>query len=113
MASLQQRSGSWRVIFRYRGSQHFVTVGEVDQVEAQGVKSRYESTVSGSIVARRQAIDDERSEQGSWELSSRLILAKRSDSICRNGAMGWQEMVVGLGSGPRRAAVVWFTAGVV
>ena len=42
MASLQLRSGSWRVIFRYRGSQHFVTVGEVDQTEAQGVKSRYE-----------------------------------------------------------------------
>jgi integrase len=42
VASLQLRSGSWRVIFRYRGSQHFVTVGEVDQTEAQGVKSRYE-----------------------------------------------------------------------
>jgi integrase len=42
MASLQLRSGSWRVIFRHRGAQHFVTVGEVDQVEAQGVKSRYE-----------------------------------------------------------------------
>jgi integrase len=42
MASLQLRSGSWRVIFRYRGAQHFVTVGEVDQTEAHGVKSRYE-----------------------------------------------------------------------
>jgi integrase len=42
MASLQLRSGSWRVILRHRGSQHFVTVGEVDQVEAQSVKSRYE-----------------------------------------------------------------------
>jgi integrase len=42
VASLQQRSGSWRVIFRYHGSQHFVTIGEVDQIEAQGVKSRYE-----------------------------------------------------------------------
>jgi integrase len=42
MASLQLRNGSWRVIFRYRGSQHFVTIGEVDQTEAQGVKARHE-----------------------------------------------------------------------
>ena len=42
MASLQLRSGSWRVIFRYRGSQHFVTIGEVEETEAQGVKARYE-----------------------------------------------------------------------
>ena len=42
MASLQTRSGSWRIIFRYRGQQHFVTVGPVDQTEAQGVKARYE-----------------------------------------------------------------------
>ena len=42
MASLQLRSGSWRVIFRHNGLQHFVTVGEVDETEAQGVKSRYE-----------------------------------------------------------------------
>jgi len=37
MASLQYRSGSWRVIFRHNGLQHFVTVGEVEQTEAQGV----------------------------------------------------------------------------
>jgi hypothetical protein len=42
MASLQLRSGSWRVIFRHNGLQHFVTVGEVEQPEAQGVKARYE-----------------------------------------------------------------------
>ncbi len=42
MASLQHRSGSWRVIFRFRGLQHFVTIGEVDETEAQGVKARYE-----------------------------------------------------------------------
>ena len=42
MASLQLRNGSWRVIFRYRGSQHFVTIGEVEEIEAQGVKARYE-----------------------------------------------------------------------
>jgi hypothetical protein len=38
MASLQLRSGSWRVIFRHNGLQHFVTVGEVEETEAQGVK---------------------------------------------------------------------------
>ena len=42
MASLQLRSGSWRVIFRHNGLQHFVTVGEVEETEAQGVKARYE-----------------------------------------------------------------------
>jgi integrase len=42
VASLQHRSGSWRVIFRYRGLQHFVTIGEVDETEALGVKARYE-----------------------------------------------------------------------
>ena len=42
MASLQERSGSWRVIFRHNGLQHFVTIGEVEETEAQGVKARYE-----------------------------------------------------------------------
>ncbi len=28
--------------FRYRGLQHFVTIGEVDETKAQGVKARYE-----------------------------------------------------------------------
>jgi len=42
VASLQERSGSWRVIFRFRGLQHFVTIGEVEETEAQGVKARYE-----------------------------------------------------------------------
>ena len=42
MASLQVRSGSWRVIFRHHGLQHFVTIGEVDETDARGVKARYE-----------------------------------------------------------------------
>jgi len=42
VASLQERSGSWRVIFRFRGLQHFVTIGEAEETEAQGVKARYE-----------------------------------------------------------------------
>jgi hypothetical protein len=42
VASLQVRSGSWRVIFRHNGLQHFVTIGEVEETEAQGVKARYE-----------------------------------------------------------------------
>jgi integrase len=42
VASLQERSGSWRVIFRFRGLQHFVTIGEAEEPEAQGVKARYE-----------------------------------------------------------------------
>jgi integrase len=43
MASLQLRNGSWRVIFRFRGLQHFVTLGNVDEIDAQGTKARYES----------------------------------------------------------------------
>ena len=42
MASLQRRSDSWRVIFRYHGLQHFITIGKVDETEAQGVNARYE-----------------------------------------------------------------------
>jgi integrase len=42
VASLQNRNGSWRVIFRFRGLQHFVTIGEAEETEAQGVKARYE-----------------------------------------------------------------------
>jgi hypothetical protein len=42
VASLQRRNDSWRVIFRFRGLQHFITIGEVDETEAQGVKARYE-----------------------------------------------------------------------
>jgi hypothetical protein len=40
VASLQERSGSWRVIFRFRGLQHFVTIGEVEETESNGVKAR-------------------------------------------------------------------------
>jgi integrase len=42
VASLQNRNGSWRVIFRFRGLQHFVTIGDAEASEAQGVKARYE-----------------------------------------------------------------------
>lgn len=34
MASLQQRNGSYRVIFRHRGKQHFVPIGKVSAEEA-------------------------------------------------------------------------------
>ena len=36
MASLQQRNGGFRFIFRYRGKQHFVTVGKVSREQAEG-----------------------------------------------------------------------------
>jgi integrase len=42
VASLQLRNDSWRIIFRFRGQQHFVTIGEVEEIEACGVKARYE-----------------------------------------------------------------------
>jgi hypothetical protein len=35
VASLQIRRGYWRVIFRYHGLQHFVTIGEADETEAE------------------------------------------------------------------------------
>ena len=35
MASLQQRNGSFRFIFRHRGKQHFVTIGKVSREEAE------------------------------------------------------------------------------
>ena len=34
MASLQERSGSFRFIFRFHGKQHFVTLGKVSPQEA-------------------------------------------------------------------------------
>jgi hypothetical protein len=42
VASLQLRNNSWRVIFRFRRLKHFITIGEVEEIEAQGVKARYE-----------------------------------------------------------------------
>lgn len=42
MASLQVRKDSYRVIFRFQGQQHFVTLGKVEEVEAEGTKARYE-----------------------------------------------------------------------
>jgi integrase len=35
MASLQERSGTYRVIFRYHGKQHFMMIGKVSEDEAQ------------------------------------------------------------------------------
>lgn len=35
MASLQERSGSYRFIFRFHGKQHFVTIGKVSPEEAE------------------------------------------------------------------------------
>jgi hypothetical protein len=35
MASLQERNGSYRVIFRHHGQQHFLTIGRVSPQEAE------------------------------------------------------------------------------
>src|SRR5262249_41965806 len=35
MASLQERTGTYRVIFRFHGKQHFVMIGKVSQEEAE------------------------------------------------------------------------------
>src|SRR3954447_18041526 len=37
MAWLQQRNGSWRVLFRYGGQQHTFLLGEVKEREAEAV----------------------------------------------------------------------------
>jgi hypothetical protein len=42
MASLQERSGSYRFIFRFHGKQHFVTIGKVSQVEADAKAAQVE-----------------------------------------------------------------------
>ena len=36
MASLQNRNGSFRILFRYQGTQHTLTLGKVDEDEAEG-----------------------------------------------------------------------------
>lgn len=43
MASLQERNGSWRIIFQYNQKQHAVTIGQVSQTEAAQWKSRAEN----------------------------------------------------------------------
>ncbi|MGC8642417.1 MAG: hypothetical protein ACP5XB_21355 [Isosphaeraceae bacterium] len=35
MAAIQQRNGSYRIIFRYRGKHHFLTIGRVSEDEAK------------------------------------------------------------------------------
>src|SRR3954451_7466940 len=42
MASLQQRNGSYRVIFRHRGKQHFVPIGKVAAEEARAKAAQVE-----------------------------------------------------------------------
>jgi hypothetical protein len=35
MASLQERTGTFRVIFRFHAKQHFVSIGQVSKEEAE------------------------------------------------------------------------------
>lgn len=42
MASLQQRSGTYRVIFRFHGKQHFVMIGKVSAEEAEAKAAQVE-----------------------------------------------------------------------
>ena len=42
MASLQQRSGTYRVIFRFHGKQHFVMIGKVSPEEAEAKAAQVE-----------------------------------------------------------------------
>lgn len=42
MASLQERNGSFRFIFRYHGKQHFVTLGKVSPQEADAKAAQVE-----------------------------------------------------------------------
>jgi integrase len=42
MASLQQRSGTYRVIFRFHGKQHFVMIGKVSPQEAEAKAAQVE-----------------------------------------------------------------------
>src|SRR5262245_66610682 len=42
MASLQQRSGTYRVIFRFHGKQHFVMIGKVSLEEADAKAAQVE-----------------------------------------------------------------------
>jgi hypothetical protein len=39
MASFQNRNGSWRVIFRYKGQWHAFTIGEVNSTDAAVYKA--------------------------------------------------------------------------
>jgi integrase len=40
MAGLQNRNGSWRLIFRFQGKQHSLWIGEVQQKEAETISGR-------------------------------------------------------------------------
>ncbi len=42
MANLQQRSGTYRVIFRFHGKQHFVMIGKVSSEEAEAKAAQVE-----------------------------------------------------------------------
>jgi integrase len=42
VAALQLRNESWRFIFRFKGQQYFLTIGKVEEIDAQSIKARYE-----------------------------------------------------------------------
>ena len=46
MASLQERNGSYRFIFRFRSKQHFVTIGKVSREEAEAKAARSSTSCS-------------------------------------------------------------------
>ncbi|MHC5539147.1 hypothetical protein ACYOEI_13095 [Singulisphaera rosea] len=48
MASLQDRSGSYRFIFRYHGKQPFVTIGKVSLEEAEAKAAQRDTCSCGS-----------------------------------------------------------------
>jgi integrase len=101
VASLQRRRNSWRIIFRFRGSQHFVTVGEVDETEAQGVKARYEyllrllkqrllSLPAGMDIVTFLQLDGKPADTAAASRSPEVTLAQLRDGYLKtigNGAV--------------------------
>jgi hypothetical protein len=57
VASLQERNGSFRVLFRYRGKQHAFTLGAVSRDEA-GVAADH-AELAGMDVPRSQPVIEE------------------------------------------------------
>src|SRR5262245_6901826 len=54
MASLQNRNGSWRVIFRFKGQWHAFTIGEVSPADAAVHKASAEELLR---LLRRHLLD--------------------------------------------------------
>jgi hypothetical protein len=54
MASLQNRNGTWRILFRYKGKLHTFTLDESDTVQAAGVKAEVEELLR---LLKRNLID--------------------------------------------------------